>query len=361
MVRRSMPWGRRLRAMRGSIFLAITWATAAMACAIWLLVRSASGGGTAVAVTRTHMVRAPESGRIASIEVVPNQRVEAGAVLGRIETPLLTQQIAAAEAELKNLEAQLAVEEADRGRKFARDLEGARAAWLRSRVELERDRAELTVAEQEYGRASAPGVLVAAGEVERLKKLKEASAAAVEAREAELEVLNRNYELARERAGGLQNDMLKAAVEAAAVYLESLRMVEDANVLRAYASGVVSAPLGAQARDGRSEVIDEVFPSAGQWVQAGVPVLMITEPSAQDAVVFVDLARARALAPGAEVSVRGLGGHRYDATVRSVGVAVEPVPLRQLHDQTVQEWGVPVTLQVLDAVLTPGESLSVEF
>jgi HlyD family secretion protein len=357
-----MPLGRRLKAARGKILLGMFWTAAASACAVWLFVGSTAGGiGNAVAVTHTHLIRAPESGRIASLEVAPFQRVEAGAVLAKIEVPGLTQQIAAAEADLRVLEAQLGAEEADRGRKFSRDLEAARAAWLSARVNLEQDRSALVSAEQELGRASAPGVLVAAGEVTRLDLGRAAAAASVKAREAEVDALNLNYEDARARAGGLEGELLKSAVESATVKLESLRMVADANVLRAYASGVVSAPVGARARDGRTEVIDEIFPSPGQWVQAGVPVLMVVEPSSQDAVVFVDLARARALAPGAPVSVRGAGGSRYDATVRSVGAAVEPVPLRQLHDQTVQEWGVPVTLQVLDRVFTPGESLVVEF
>ncbi|MDP2315969.1 MAG: biotin/lipoyl-binding protein [Pseudomonadota bacterium] len=328
---------------------------------MWLLLRTGSFDGTAVAVTRTHLIRAPESGRIASVEVAPFQRVDAGTVLARIEVPGLSQQIAAAEADLRTLEAQLGAEEADRGRRFARDLEAARASWLRSRVELERDRSDLVVAEQELARAQSPGVLVAASEVDRFTSVRDAARASVAARAAEVDALNQSYEDARERAGGPRSEILKTSVEAAAVYLESLRMVADANVLRSYASGVVSAPLGAQARDGRSEVIDEAFPIPGQWVQAGVPVVMVTEPSSEDAVVFVDITRARALIPGTSVSVRGVGGSRFSATVRSVGVAVEPVPVRQLQDQTIQEWGVPVTLQVLDRVLTPGESLSVEF
>lgn len=357
-----MPLRRRLMAMRGKIFMSLAWAAAAMACGAWLLLRTVPGtGGTAIAVTKTHLIRAPESGRIAALEVIPYQRVEAGAVLARIEVPGLVQEISAAEAELRNLEAQISVQEADRGRQFARDLDGARAAWLRARVELERDRADLLLAEQEVGRAESPGVLFAPGEVERIKTLRDASRASVDARVTEVDALNRNYEDARKRAGGTQSELLKAAVEAAAVNLESLRMVEDANVLRAYVAGIVSAPVGSQARDGRTEVIDEAFPTPGQWVQAGVPVLTVTEPTSQDAVVFVDIARARALAPGAPISVRGLGGSRYDATVRAVGVAVELIPLRQLQDQTIQEWGVPVTLQVLDSALTPGESLLVEF
>lgn len=362
-MKRNIPIGRRLRAARGTILHALFWFAAAATSGILLLVQHdiAGPGSVAVAVSSTQYIRPPASGRIASLAVSANQRVQAGEILATVEVPGLTQQIAAAEAQLRSLEAELGAEEADRGRRFARDLEGARASWLSARVELERERAELAGAEQELARASAPGVLVAGGEVERLAVVRDAAKAAVAARAAEVDALERNYGDARERAGVTQGERLQTAVEAAAVYLESLRALAEANTLRAPVAGVVTAPIGTIARDGRADILEEVFPVPGQWVQAGVPVLMVTEPAAQDAVVFVDIARARELAPGSAVSVRSTAGQRYEATVRSVGVAVEPVPLRQLRDQTIAEWGVPVTLQVAGSVLTPGEALSVEF
>ncbi len=360
-MKRSIPLGRRLRAARGQIIMATVWLAAATVSGALLLTQDTTSHHGAVASTRTHHVRVPMSGRIASINVTPHQRVEAGEVLASIEVPGIHQQIAAAEAEVRSLEAQIGADEADRGRRFARDLEGARASWLSARVNLERDRTSLAGAEMELARAGSPGVLMAAGEIERLTVVRDAARAAIDARTTEVTALERNYGEARDRAGVAQGDVLTAAIEAATVKLESLRAVAEANVLRAPASGVVTAPVGAVARDGRTDVIDEIFPVAGQWAQAGVPVLMITEPATQDAVVFVDIQRARALAPGAAVSLRAGGGQRYAATVRAVGVAVEPVPLRQLRDQTIAEWGVPVTLQVLDQALTPGEALSVEF
>ncbi len=361
MVRRSIPLGRRLRAIRGKIFLALVWSAAAMTCAVLLLVRTPSADGVAVAVTRTHLVRAPDSGRLASIDVAPMQRVEAGTVLGRIEVPGLAQRIAAAEASLAGLDAQLGAEDADRGRKFARDLEDARGAWLSARVELEREQAILSGLDVEYARVQTPGALAAGGEVDRARSARDAARATVGALLAEVAALNTSYDAARVRAGGLENPTLKSAVEAAAVELEGLRILAESNVLRAQAAGVVTAPVGRQGRDGRVEVLDESFPAPGQWLQAGVAVLMVTEPGTQDAVLFVGTARAHTLVPGTIVSVRGEAGSRYDATVQSIGVAVEPVPLRQQRDPAMPEWGVPVIVEVTNQMLTPGEALSVEF
>lgn len=361
MVRRTVPLSRRLRAARGKIALFGVWFACACTCAVLMIVEHtvADGGGLAVAADESHYVRVPESGRISTVEVTPGQRVAAGQVLARVDSPLLNQQIASAEANLRELEARLTIDASDRGRKFARDLEGARAAWLQARVGLERDRALLVGAEQDLARAQAPGVLIAAGEVQRLEVAREAARAAVQAREAEAATLERNYHEAQSRAGAQVGDAGDAALAAAAVQLDALRLMADANVLKSPVEGVVTAPVSPYSRDGRTDVIDETFPVPGSWVQAGVPVLMVTSPSTHEAVVFVGLSQARTLSPGVEVSLKS-NGQTIAATVAAVGAAVEPVPTRQLRDPTRSEWAVPVTLLVADA-LVPGEALSVEF
>jgi hypothetical protein len=96
-------------------------------------------------------------------------------------------------------------------------------------------------------------------------------------------------------------------------------------------------------------------------VQAGTRVLSITEPTTNEAVVYVAVAAARDLEPGAVVKILSEGGQRAKARVEAVGEAVEPVPLRQARDPAVQEWGVPVSLTTLDRDLVPGEAMIVEF
>jgi multidrug resistance efflux pump len=345
MVRRSIPLGRRLWAVRGQIFLAIVWFGALLTSAVLLLLSPGTATRTAVAVIRTWEVRAPESGRISEVNVSPEQRVEAGAVLATVEVPGLAQQIASATAKLKAIEAEMAAKEADRGRKFAGDLDDARTKWLAARVQLERDRALLDGLDREITRMQAPGVALSTAEMETKQTARNAAKASVDAREQEVDALNRAYEAARTRAGAVNDAALKASLEAATVELEGLKMRMDANVLRASAGGVVN----------------DMLPAAGQWVQAGMPVVTLTEPSTHDAVVYVDVAVAHQLTPGGSISVLDEGGRRNDATIRSIGVAVQEVPPRQLREVARPEWGVPVTLQVADRVLTPGEALAVEF
>jgi hypothetical protein len=48
--------------------------------------------------------------------------------------------------------------------------------------------------------------------------------------------------------------------------------------------------------------------------------------------------------------------------VDTVGATVEPVPSRQLRDQRVPEWGLPVRLAIpADAQLRPGEMVNLGF
>lgn len=362
MVRRNVSLARRLRASGSKILLFGVWCAAALACLIGLFIAPPGTARTAVAVSRSFSITAPFSGRVAQVKVVPQQVVEAGTVLAVVEEPGLTQMIAAAESNLRAREAQLALEEADRGRKFSRDLEAARGSWLSARVDLERISAELLVLDQDVSRLQTPGVDIPASQSSSALRDRDSARAELAARKAEVDALSRAYDDARERAGLLNSEALKASVEAAAVDLEALRVRADANVIRAHVSGVVEAPRAPVGRDGRTEpLLEEVFPVSGQWIQAGVPMLTLTEATSQDAVVYVDEAKAGALAPGQMVAVRSSVGESYQATIRTVGPSVEQVPLRQQRDVTIQEWGVPVTLQVLDRVLMPGEALAVEF
>ncbi|MFZ5477005.1 MAG: HlyD family secretion protein [Myxococcota bacterium] len=359
MVKRRFSLFRRIRAARGLIMLGGFWSGAVLLCLVLALTSPVAGRRIAVASLRAHQIVAPESGRIAEVKVAPNQSVEAGTVLAVVEVPGLVQQIAAAEGELRALEAQLAAEEADIDRKFATDLEDARRRWLSARVDLERARAASLDADQEYARMTTPGVAVSNADIERARLRREASLAEVAARESEVAALDSGYASARKRAGSTDTQALRAAVEAAAVALEALRIQADANVLRAHVSGVVTARTAMQGRDGEFEPTDEVFPAPGQWVQAGVPVLAVTEPTTTDAVLYVEIGHAQRLLPGTPVIARTAAGEKVDATVRAVGAAVEPVPMRQLTDIAVPEWGVPITLDFGDRPLVPGEALSV--
>src|SRR4051812_25276725 len=101
MVRRSVPLLRRVRAVRGQILLGFVWVTAVLLCIVLILLSPSSSMRTAIAVIRSHEVRAPESGRVSAVHVTELQHVEAGTILATVEVPGLAQQVAAAEADLR--------------------------------------------------------------------------------------------------------------------------------------------------------------------------------------------------------------------------------------------------------------------
>lgn len=357
MVRRSVPIGRRLRANAGKIVNAAIWSGAAFTCLVLYMVRAPDSGSRAVAVVRQHPVLAPASGRLVSVSVVSGQRVAAGEQLAVVEVPGLQQQLAAAQAELVAIQNEAGTAVADAERQFAKDADAAHARWLAARVALASDRAALVGVNLELGRLETPGTAVAALEVDAKRAERDALQAGVDAREDEYVVLERAWNDARGRAGILPNSPVESRVAAASAQVEAISALAEACVLRAQVSGTVTGI----SPDTKAASTFVGVPASGTWVQAGVPAFSLTEATSQEAVVYVSALMARQLAEGAPLALVVAGGERIDARVAAIGPALEVVPLRQQRDITVPEWGVPITLQAIDAVLTPGETLTVEF
>ncbi len=344
MVRRQVPLSRRLRAHAGQLVNAGIWSGAALLSLVLYVVGAPESGTRAVAVVRQHPVYVPESGRLASISVSSGQRVEAGAELGVVEVPGLAQELAAAQAELMAIQAEHGLEGADLARRFVKDSDSAHARWLSARVDLESRRAELVGLDLELSRLETPGAAVPQTDIDLARARRDAARAEIAARVDEVAALERAYVQARSRGGGA-DAVLEARVSAAAAMVDALRSRAEASVLRAQAAGTVTGRV----------------PSAGTWLQAGIPAVTLTEATTQEAVVYVSPSLARQLEQGAVASLVGERGDRYDARIATIGPAMEVVPLQQVTDLERPEWGIPVTLTVADAILTPGEALTVEF
>lgn len=340
MVRRP-PLSRRLRAMRGTLLLAGAWALA-LAGVVGLGLARTGGAHTGTAVVARHPVLAPESGRVATLQVVPGQQVRAGDALAVVEVPGLAQELARAEAEVRAEEEQVGLEGADRDRRYARDVDALRVRLLSAGVDLASEQAVLTGLEADLARVSAPGVGLSEAEVAAVRARRDAASAAATARQAELDGLERALAAAQARQGPEGGP--GGALAAAQALRDGLRARLEGATLRAYADGVV----------------DPTLALPGQWVQAGLPVVTLTEPASHEVVVFVAAGKARELGPGRAARVWPSQGEALPAQVHAVGPAVEAVPRAALRDPEVPEWGVPVTLRVATS-LTPGERLTVEF
>ena len=344
MVRRTIPLARRFRAIRGNLVLAGVWLSAVVACALLTLIDDPHGSGIAVATVEAHPVLAPESGRIASLVVKPGQVVHAGDLLATIEVPGLNQELAAAEAEVIAAGQLLHSGDADRTRRFARDVDSMRASLLSTRVSLEAERARLIGLDAELTRLMVPGVAVSASVVDAARAQRDASQATVAAREAEVAGLERYVAAAQARVLDA-GDPGSAALLVAEANRDALRARAEVATLRAYADGTVGPTL----------------PSPGQWVQAGIPVVTLTGPSSGALVAYMNVGGAQRLQPGTTLLARPESGRTLSAVVEQVGTHVELVPVRQQHDPAVPEWGVPITLRVAGVALIPGEIVAVDF
>lgn len=350
-----MPLARRVRANLGAIANAAVWGGSAIFCALLYLAGGSEGGTRAVAVVVRHPVVVPISGRLAAIEVVVGARVEAGQQLGLVAVPGLEQRIVAAQAELQVLHSTLAAGDPAEARRYAKDTAGAQARWLSARVEWESVRAEQVGVDAELSRLRSPGLAVSAIEVERLSARRDTLAARGAALSEGVDALERAYVVASGFEAAGADTVLEARVQAAAARVEELRALQEAAILRAPAAGTVAAvprTVGATPTD------IGTLPAPGTWVEAGIAALSVVETSSREAVAYLPPSVARELKTGEPVTLVSTDRQSIASTVVAVGAAVEPVPLRQLADPTLVEWGVPVTVRTNAAVLTPGEAFS---
>lgn len=359
MIRRSVPVWRRIRAARGKVFLFATWLAACLVC-VALASSGASGGGVeAIATVRQYPVLPCEDGRLATLEVRPGQHVTSGQLLAVVEVPGVAQQIAAADAAVRALEAELSVESAELDRKFARDAESAHARFLAASVDLHAARATLGETEAELARYSADGVAAATGVVESLRLAADAARAEIAAREVESRELERAWRGAGGRSSSVMDRLLASSLDLARGERDALVALDEACTIRAPVDGIVGQTV-AELRAG-SPVGNPGIPVSGQWVVRGTPILTLTETTADEAVAWVGARTARGFRLGSPATLTDEGGREVEAVVASVGAAVEPVPLRATGDPAYPQWGVPVTFAAQGAAFTPGEALAVSF
>lgn len=359
MNRRTVPFWRRVRAARGKIAIFGTWLAACLVCVVLWGAGGTRAGVHAVASVRQYPVLPCEDGRLASLDVRPGQHVAAGQVLAVVEVPGVAQQIAAADAAVRALEAELSVESADLDRKFARDAESARARFLAATVDLQASRAALLETEAELARYTADGVGASAGVVDTLRLSAEAVRAEIVAREAETRELERAWRGANGRTSNAMDRLLASSLDLARGERDALVALDEACTIRATVDGVVGQTV-TELRAG-SPVGHPGVPVSGQWVVRGTPILTLTETTASEAVAWLGVRQARSLRPGSPATLTDEDGRETEAVVVSVGAAVEPVPLRVTGDPAFPQWGVPVTFAAEGVAFTPGEALSVSF
>ena len=108
--------------------------------------------------------------------------------------------------------------------------------------------------------------------------------------------------------------------------------------------------------------ITAVFCRPGQTVVAGTPILTIAATQGQYIVSYVRQEQRVVPVVGlaVDVRVRSLPRQSSRTQIEEVGPQVEPVPLHQLRDPKVPEWGLPVRIAIPAGLqLRPGELVDV--
>lgn len=336
--KRKVSLQRRLSLNGGPIAMGVVWLTAIAAIVAILRIQSGSGTTTALAVTRTHALRAPESGWVVEVNAKPGQAVEAGSVLARLEAPGMAQDLIAAEAAVRAAEEGLAMDEADRTRVYAKEVEAARRALLGAQVLLTREQGTLNAAQTELERLATPGAEVSAALVEQQRALVSTQTETLKTRQGQVTALEDAFRAARARANIVYSG--EAALAEAVARRDALRARLSASELRATTAGIVGP----------------MVPTAGEWTTAGSPMVTITEPFSNEVVAYVAVPYARRLIVGTVIPIAPEGGSLVSGTISQIGPAVELVP-DQLHPAA-PTWSMPVRV-ITTAMLSPGETVGV--
>jgi multidrug resistance efflux pump len=114
-----------------------------------------------------------------------------------------------------------------------------------------------------------------------------------------------------------------------------------------------------------SGTVYKIFLRPGQLAKAGEPIMEISADGSTYVVSYLREGEQYIRpTPHMQVEVRPRADPKrvVEATVDTVGSTVESVPARQLRDQKVPEWGLPVRLTIPpDANLRPGEIVILAF
>lgn len=363
------------------------WLAAATPAVVWLLAivgavalhhrggRSGSlpGYAESTAVALSH----PEAGVAREVHVRLFDRVKAGQLLVSLDDHAHRIQLAAAEADVRRLEAEVGAaaaehasdnaragaEFAERLRGFAIDRESAHVAWLSAMVGDAADRAALRglEVELEIERRLHEGGDSAFRELNRIETEVATVAARVQENVAALERMRLAFHEADRRwatfSAGADPAVdveatlapLRLAIEVRARDVQQLIRGIDAMVLRAPADGQVTM-LAAE---------------PGGSVLPGAPVAIISPEAVSEVVVYLPDSMIDVAKVGAKVRVHrqsGSGGdRRLSGEVRRVATAVVEAPPRFRTIPNRPVWGRGVIIALDEGqTLAPGEAVTVQ-
>jgi multidrug resistance efflux pump len=313
-----------------------------------------------------------ETGRLASVEVVPGQRVSRGQVVARLDVEILEGEIAVAGAELRELESQIPAEDKtlllsalQTERAFQAELEEAEVELQAAHAASAQDRAELASLREELSRQRD---LVARrlSEANRLRDIELRLAAleqSVAAWPARTEALGKRRQGAAERlsawrashagtSGGnpraIQLRPLELRIVRQHEYLRLLRKRLEKMVLRAPSDAHVATLVARQ----------------GNVLTPGDPVMIMVEAGPRQVIAYVEEDRGYALSVGQQAVIRrrDRAADRVEGTLTAIAGTVSQLPARFWPAPNRPRWGREVFITVGPGPnLDPGEAVDITF
>ncbi|MBE9079644.1 HlyD family efflux transporter periplasmic adaptor subunit [Romeria aff. gracilis LEGE 07310] len=308
-------------------------------------------------VQNRYIVAAPVAGRLSRIELESGDSIEAGAVVARIDSLPFNSEVQAAQARLRELEAQIAGVETQRPKDAAlaqaeADINAAIARQRQAEARYQEAQASLSQAQRERDRAQE---LQAAGAISRQDR--EAAELTATRRQQEVEAAQRqvdaeraNVAAARNALGVLQAeqqdpdyllDVYRAQI--ASTEAELLRLTDEAQ------RTTVTAPAAGS--------VLQVMQKSARFVQAGEPLIEVGNADQLELVIDILSTDAVSVEPGALIQIEQWGGEEsLQARVRYV----EPSAFTEVSALGVEEQRVNVIADFVDPPVALGDGYRVE-
>lgn len=308
-------------------------------------------------VQNRYVVAAPVAGRLSRIELESGDSIEAGAVVAQIDSLPFNSEVQAAQARLRELEAQIAGVETQRPKAAAlaqaeADINAAIARQRQAEARYQEAQASLSQAQRDRDRAQE---LHSAGAIARQDR--EAVELTATRRQQEVEAAQRQVEAERANVAAARNtlEVLQAEqqdpdylldvyqAQIASTEAELLRLTDDAQ------RTTVTAPAAGS--------VLQVMQESARFVQAGEPLLEVGNASQLELVIDILSTDAVSVKPGALIQIEQWGG---DETLQARVRYVEPSAFTEVSALGVEEQRVNVIADFVDPPAALGDGYRVE-
>ena len=290
-------------------------------------------------------VASPVGGRLLELKAAEGQRVEAGAVVARLDSTDAELALARGRAEHDQADAQLRLLRAGARPEEVRQAEAQVATAV---AEAAATDAELAAAQKDVDRFEA---LVASSSGSR-KQLDDAVArrdvAKERTRSAQERIRAARENLARLRAGARREEIDSAIARVAAA---------DAQIAtwqKAIADAIVTAPIGG--------IVTEQIADKGELVQPRAPIVVITDLDSPWANVYVDEPFVPRLRIGQPATIVTDAGSRLPGTVSAIASRAEFTPrnVQTAEDRSKLVYRVKISVDNKSGVLKAGMPVEAE-